>query len=317
MANKKSNLSKKQKKNNYNADNEIIIGVTTKPKKNVRVEPKTTRTKNNSTRKNNKKANKTKIINNDNIIKLKNRKIKFTIFIILLIILIGGTIYYLTTPKFNITDIVIYGNNQNSAETYISLSKLILNNTNIFAFTKKGVINNVKENAYVEDVQIKRKLPSTVEIYITERVEAYQAKYLDKYLYIDKQGYILQINDSKQDIPIIEGLTSVSSNIKIGSRLNNDDLIKLDTVLKIMNYCKYNCEENEITMIDLKNTSDYILYFEKEAKKVYLGNSNNITEKMDIAMSIMKSEKGKKGEIFVKEDLLNKNRTFFREEKND
>ena len=128
---------------------------------------------------------------------------------------------------------------------------------------------------------------------------------------------MLQISDEKKDIPIIDGLTSISSSIKIGSRLNNDDLIKLDTVLKIMNYCKYNGEENKITMIDLNNVSDYILYFEEEGKKVYLGNSSNITEKMDIAMNIMKNEEGKKGEIFVREDLLNKNRTFFREEKND
>ena len=126
---------------------------------------------------------------------------------------------------------------------------------------------------------------------------------------------MLQISDEKKDIPVIDGLTSISSSIKIGSRLNNDDLIKLDTVLKIMNYCKYNGEENKITMIDLNNVSDYILYFEEEGKKVYLGNSSNITEKMDIAMNIMKNEDGKKGEIFVREDLLNKNRTFFREEK--
>lgn len=324
MANKKSNLNNKQKNNKYNADNEIIIGVTTKPKEKVRVDKKATRTKTNSSPKVNKNANahrnntkNRKNKNNENIIKNKNRKVKLTISIVLLFILIGGTIYYLTTPKFNITDIVVYGNSQNSVETYISLSKLNLNSTNIFAFTKKGVINNIKENAYVEDAQIKRKLPSTVEIYITERVGAYQVKYLDKYLYIDKQGYMLQISDEKKDIPVIDGLTSISSSIKIGSRLNNDDLIKLDTVLKIMNYCKYNSEENKITMIDLNNASDYILYFEEEEKKVYLGNSSNITEKMDLAMKIMKSEKGKKGEIFVREDLLNKNRTFFREEKND
>ena len=37
MANKKSNLSSKQKNNKYNADNEIIIGVTTNTKEKVRV----------------------------------------------------------------------------------------------------------------------------------------------------------------------------------------------------------------------------------------------------------------------------------------
>ena len=52
----------------------------------------------------------------------------------------------MTTPRFYISDIEVEGNNKNSSETYISLSKIELNNTNIFAISKNSIIKNIKEN---------------------------------------------------------------------------------------------------------------------------------------------------------------------------
>ena len=97
--------------------------------------------------------------------------------------------------------------------------------------------------------------------------------------------------------------------------MNNDDLIKLDVVVKISNYCKYNDVGSDITSIDTSNTADYIVYFEKEKKKIYLGNSSNLVEKMDSAVTIMEKEKNESREIFVREDLIERNRTYSREMK--
>ncbi len=333
--NKKSKSSKID--NKYNADNEIIIGVTTKAKEKVRVEKKPARTnkkkkdstsikKNQNVKRNttvhkknhiNKSKNNPKITDEKDEVQIKRinrRKVAISI-VILFIIALGGIIYYLTTPVFNVSDIQIIGGSKNSDDTYISLSKINIGSTNIFAFTGNGVKKNIKENPYVEDVIVKRKLPSTVELYITERTVAYQAEYLGKYMYLNNQGYILEISEEKLSLPLIIGLDSLKGDIKIGARLSNDDLIKLDVVVKISNYCKYNNVESEITSIDTSNTADYIVYFEKEKKKVYLGNSSNLVEKMDSAVTIMQKEKNESREIFVREDLIERNRTYSREMK--
>ena len=86
-------------------------------------------------------------------------------------------------------------------------------------------------------------------------------------------------------------------------------------VVKISNYCKYNDVGSDITSIDTSNTADYIVYFEKEKKKIYLGNSSNLVEKMDSAVTIMEKEKNESREIFVREDLIERNRTYSREMK--
>lgn len=322
---KKNTKSKNKKEPKYNAENEIIIGVTTKPKE-VRVDnKKSTRTKpankkkkrtSSNTNKNHKKNNykkkeKNNLTKNQEIKKLNRKKVIISLFI-LFIIVIAGIIYFLTTPMFNIANIEIIGNNKNSIETYISLSKIELNATNIFAVTKNGITKNVKENPYVESVSIKRKLPNTLLITIQEREVSYQAQYNDKYIYIDKQGYILEINDKRENTTIIEGLLTTKEAISEGQRLNKEDLIKLDTVLKIVNYCKYNSLENEITSINVLDTSNYILSFDKDKQIAYLGNDTKLNEKILRLKKVLEKEKGNSGEIFVNEDAVNRNRVYFR-----
>ena len=347
-------INKKNKKDNkYNAENEIIIGVTTKPKEKVRVEnKKATRTntkvvqnKNNVVRNTNQKKssnqinknNKEKLQSNklktDTKSRNKNQKKKDTVYkqeltkeeqirkinakkaiisvFILLFIALCGTIYYLTTPVFNIANIEIYGNEKNSAETYISLSKIDINSTNIFAITESRINKNIKENAYVEQVTIKRKLPNILQINVTERKVAYQIKYSDNYLYIDSQGYILEISEEKKDVPYIEGFSTFKESINVGQRLKEEDLIKLNVVAKIMNYCKHNSIENKITNIDATDDTNYIIYFKEDKKTLYIGDASNLSERLSMLKTILKNEENKKIEIFMNGDL-NKDDVYIR-----
>lgn len=335
------NSNKKNKKDNkYNAENEIIIGVTTKPKEKVRVEKKkTTRTNTNSNKnkidksnnnKNRNLQNKNKVqakstqvkkisnnkvhnkeITKDEQIKRINAKKIIISIAILLVIALGGTIYYLTTPVFNITDIKVYGNEKNSPETYISLSKINLGTTNIFAVNNSGINKNLKENAYVEEVNMERKLPNIIELYITERKVSYQIKYIDKYILLDNQGYILEISEEKKEVPIIEGFSTIKGNINVGQRLLEEDLIKLNVVAKFINHCKYNTIENKITDIDVTDDTNYIVYFKKDKKTVYLGDASNLNERLSLLKTILTNEKDKEIEIFMNGNL-NEDEVFIR-----
>ena len=122
-----------------------------------------------------KKTNKTR-----NKKKKKIKKIKFVLKIILLIAIIsGGVAFALTSPMFNITNIQVSGNNIVSTDTVISLSQL-KKDENIFRFNSSQIINNIKENPYIESVSINRKIPSTVAINITERIPTYSVDFMEK-----------------------------------------------------------------------------------------------------------------------------------------
>ncbi len=243
----------------------------------------------------------------------KIKKIKFIIkFVLLIGIIAGGITFALTSPIFNITDIKVVNNNKIPSETIESLSE-IKTGENIFKFYKNKVEEAIEKNPYIESAKIHRKLPNVVEIDVTERVAKYSVDYMGKYAYINTQGYILEISDDSQSLPIIQGATTKEESFELGSRLNNDDLERLEDVIQIMDATTESGLNNEVTSIDISNKNEYSIYLEKEKKKVHIGDTSNLSNKMLYVQSIIEKEKDKEGDIFVNGDLNNGFNPYFRE----
>ena len=239
--------------------------------------------------------------------------LKFTKWITLLAILAGGIIYAMLSPIFNITNIYVEGNLKISSETIISLSGLSINE-NIFKFRTSDIIDKIKENAYIDKVEIKRKFPDAVEINVYEREATFALEFGNGYAYINNQGYILEITDSNAEFPILEGYKTTTEEIKEGNRLIETDLENLGDVLKIMEAAK-SVDANIsdlITRIDISDNSNYILTLAKEKKKVYLGDTTNLSEKMLWIDKFLELEKKYEGTIYLNVNLNNET-PYFRE----
>ena len=203
--------------------------------------------------------------------KKRNRRIKLVLKIVLLIgVIAGGITFALTSPIFNIKDIQVLNNNQVSSDTIVSLSEL-RTDQNIFKFSSNNVIQKIKENPYVESVEVHRKIPSTVQIEIEERIPTYSVDYMGKYAIINNQGYILEISEDNKGLPIILNSTTAEQEVSPNQRLNDEDLEKLEDVLRIMSSAKENNLDTEVTNIDISNKNEYIIYLEQENKYVHLG----------------------------------------------
>ncbi len=245
--------------------------------------------------------------------KKKIKRIKFFLKLILFVGLASGTIIFaLTSPIFNIKDIKVINNNQVQADTIISLSEL-KKEDNIFKFYGKNVVNKIKENAYIENVKIHRKLPNTIEIKVEERTPTFSVDYMGKYAYINTQGYILEIAETNNGMTIIQGATTKEEDMQPGNRLCNEDLSRLEETIKILDSANENKLEGKVTSIDISNKNEYSIYIESEKKKIHLGDSTNISNKMLYVLAIIEKEKGKEGDIFVNGDLNNKFQPYFRE----
>lgn len=245
--------------------------------------------------------------------KRRNKKKKLMLKTVLLLsIIIGGIAFALISPIFDIKEIQVIHNEQISVETIISLSQ-IEEGENIFQFNIAEAIHKIKDNAYIEKVNIHRKIPNTIQIEIEERTHDYSVDFMGKYAYINKQGYILSIAEESKEKMIIQGIETPEEQVIVGQRLNQKDLAKLEDVIKIKKAAKeYNLEE-KITSMDIKNQSEYTLFLEEENKKVYLGNNSNLSNKMLYVNAIIEEEKGKKGTIFANGDLNHKFKVYFRE----
>lgn len=314
---KKNKVNKKTKSNNVSArnknnelfdfDKEIVIGMPRisddkqKNKKNKKTSVNTNKNKQNA---------KKKLTKQQQIaIKKKKAILKIVKVLTLIIVIIGVSIYVALSPLFNIKEINVTGNSKLSKEEIISLSEL-KTDENTFKVSKKNIKNKVKANAYIENVKIRRKLPDKVEIIVVERVATYMIPFANSYIYINNQGYMLEITSQKAEMPAIVGISTPEEELHEGQRLISEDLVKLGEVLQIMESANANELVDLITKIDISNRQDYILTLEKEKKAIHLGDVSNLSTKMAYVKKILNDEKGVEGEILVNTDLTNKGAVF-------
>jgi cell division protein ftsQ len=314
---KKNKANKKTKSNNVSArnkndelfdfDKEIVIGMPRisddkeKNKKNKKTSVNTNKNMQNA---------KKKLTKQQQIaIKKKKAILKIVKVLTLIIVIIGVSIYVALSPLFNIKEINVTGNSKLSKEEIISLSEL-KTDENTFKVSKKNIKNKVKANAYIENVKIRRKLPDKVEIIVVERVATYMIPFANSYIYINNQGYMLEITSQKAEMPAIVGISTPEEELHEGQRLISEDLVKLGEVLQIMESANANELVDLITKIDISNRQDYILTLEKEKKAIHLGDVSNLSTKMAYVKKILNDEKGVEGEILVNTDLTNKGAVF-------
>lgn len=250
-------------------------------------------------------------IDNDN---KQHRNLKILKWISIIVILFAGIIFAMISPIFNIVNIEVDGNNAVDYKNIIKLSGLNLGE-NIFRINKTEIKKNIKTNGYVNDVKIQRILPNKIKLTVEERIATYMFEYGNAYVYINNQGYILEVSNDKKALPEIKGISTPDEDFKEANRLNENDLTKLNEVLKIFSLAEVNNISSLITIIDISDNNEYKVYFDSENKTAYLGDCSNLETRMLFLTSILKNENGKAGEIFVNMNLNNEN-PFFREKVN-
>lgn len=313
----------KIKEEHINLDDEVIIGLSHEPEKD------------NTKVKENKKSKKKKVKNNKNKLKpsKSNQKIQnnikrkpkrkitkkmlkiriITALVILFIIICTGLVVLcMKIPLFNVTEISITIDNKKILEEEeIKELSQIIEGDNIIGISKRDVIDCIKSNPYVENVKVKKSLPSTVRIEVEERTVRFQLEHNDKYINIDNQGYILDETTERSDVILI---TSYSTeDLTFGNRLSEKDLEKLSDVIQIIQEAKNQEIDNEITRIDIKSSNNYTIYMDNCGKIVHLGSTNLINDKFAYIKKIMELEKDYEGEIIVNVDYNKGEYPYFRE----
>lgn len=238
----------------------------------------------------------------------KKKNMKFIKWIIIIILAISMVILFMMSSIFNITQIVVSNNNKISSEEIINLSTLVTN-VNMFKTTSRTIKNNIKTNPYIEDVKVKRSLNGTITLDIKERIPTYMLKFANSYVYINNQGYILEMSETPLNLPMITGFSTSTDNIKEGNRLNIEDLKKLEDVIKIIESAKSSALFDIITTIDISESMNYKLTIESELKTVQFGEATNINIKLLKIEELIEKEKGVEGEIYFQ----NSEKTVFRE----
>lgn len=319
---KKGKSKKNRQKIEPELENEIIIGLIPKrqnnKKKNTRIE-NITRPKKNKNNIQPKKIKESvgvdasvrprKSKNNIQTKKPKTSKIKLKIikWVAIIAILLTAVVLFMLSDLFNIKQIVVLNNSKISTQEILNLSTLSLGN-NMFKTMNKTIRDGVKTNPYIENVKVKRDLSGVVTLEIEERTPTYILQYGNSYLYINNQGYILEMSETPLELPKITGYVTNVEAIKEGNRLEVEDLKKLEDVIKIIELSKNTTLVGKITEINIENSSNYILTIASEGKTVQFGDNKNIKVKILKIEAVLKQTEGEQGEIYFQ----NLERTIFK-----
>lgn len=232
--------------------------------------------------------------------KREKRKKRILNFILLLFMIILIYLFVFKTNFFDIKNIEITGNKKLSNDQIIKAS-ICMKGKNIFKINKNYCEESIKKLAYVKNVKITRKLPSTINVEIVEREEVAIIPYIGAFIYIDEEGYVLKIEERKGDVKLPQIFGLKLSNLQVGDcifdnveRSGNLDFLILGKDAKLLEQMKYiNFSNEENTMIELNN-----------GIKVAFGPLNNVKYKLSFLSKILKDIEEK--ELVVKQILMNK-----------
>lgn len=234
--------------------------------------------------------------------RLRKRQRRKNIFFstIIFLGLLSITIFFaLKSPFFNIKDININQIENLSGEEIIKQSK-IKKNTNIFKLRISKAKKELEINPFIKSLDIKRKLPSTINIDIVEREKAALFKYNSIYLVIDEEGSILEHLDFKdKSLPIIIGFDTKFSEVR-ENVFPEEENKKLKTFI---NEAKSLGLLSKIDEIDKKSGNDINIKF-KNGIFVAFGRLNNVKYKLSLLDEVLKDIDKK--EFEVKEIIMNK-----------
>ncbi len=214
--------------------------------------------------------------------KKRNKLRKFFIWLCLVIVLLSVGAVLSLTVFFHIETIEISGNERYSEEEILSHCT-IDTGENLFLSDTQAAKEMLQRNLpYVYNAQIKRKLPSSIEITITEAQVAYAIQNKDKtYIYMDDNFKVLETQaKEKQGILILKAEVSnavIGTNIEFKNEDTANCLSKLAQAVKDNNF-------TEITSIYSNNISDNYVVYDNRIK-FKLGTCENIDNKIYQALA--------------------------------
>lgn len=221
----------------------------------------------------------------------KRRLISFFIFFIIFTLCVGVALsltVFFPIERINITGSKIY-----TARKIEDVSGLDIGD-NLFAISRASVLAKLKSKLpYVEDIEIERELPGTLNIKVSDADEYAAFETENKFYTVSKSGWVLnEADEVPENLLLIKGAEikcKTGSEIEILKQEQKEQIIDIATTLS---ETKINTD-----YIDISNTISLVIGVEGRFT-VELGTSNNLKEKIEhLSSMIENTDLEKRGKI--------------------
>ncbi len=218
--------------------------------------------------------------------------------IIILIILLGGLLFAST---FTLDNVAVNGcvmSNEESVRKAIDDNALMGNTIMLYLNNKLGRKEDIPFVAKM-DISFEDKHSVIVDVY--EKSVAGCIEYMEKYIYFDKDGIVLETaNERYEGVPYIKGLTVKSW--ELGKKLPIENKKKFETILNITQLV----EKYELSISGIEFTADGEVVLWHKNVEIELGDGSNIAVQLMNLGSILESDGlgEKSGVLYMKDYTL-------------
>lgn len=224
---------------------------------------------------------------------LRGHKSLFVIggMVLVLFLAAAGAYHYIVTG-YTITTVYVEGNVHYTNEEIMDMVMEGHYGNNSLLLSMKYKDRSVENIPFVEKMDVSVLDPHTVKIEVYEKAMAGYVEYLERYMYFDRDGIVVESSQEKtQGIPLVTGLSFDHVILHEALPVENPEIFQsILSITQLVN--KY---ELSADRIHFGSDDTLTLYFEKV--KVALGSAENLDEKVMKLQYMLPELTGKSGTL--------------------
>ena len=207
------------------------------------------------------------------------------------VIVVTVALVWAFTAFFTVENIVVYGNSRYSAEEIVDLSGVEQGDGLILLSKAKIRERIIGDGIYIEDVSVKKLLPDTVEITVTDKTVTAAFEANGAYWLISGSGTLLELTlNPPGDITLIKGAKLVDS--APGRRFTCEDSAKHTMLTSLIDSLRKNEIMEHIDLIDIAETYQVVLTYDG-AFDIVMGSAEKIAadvERIPTVLELARAE---------------------------
>ena len=217
--------------------------------------------------------------------KKKRRRMISRIGIAVLVLL---AIVFAPTIFFQVSKINVTGDTRYTSEQLIKSTGVKQGDNMFFLDTKQIAADLKDEYPYLDTVKLRRKLPSTLQIEVSDRTAALSIEQNGKYLILDMSGKVLEKTKSAA-----KGTAKVTGvpmkGLHVGDAVDEDKYGKAASVMKLLELTDQYGMKKHIKTIDVEKAYDVRVTYDKRYT-ILLGalEESNLEHKIQFLKAILK-----------------------------
>lgn len=229
----------------------------------------------------------------------RRKKRNNVLFAPLMFIAVCAVLVFSLSVFFHVSEIEVEGNAVYSADEIISASEVEVGDNLVFLNRFAAVSRIYSKLSYIEEVNIRRELPSKVVIEVMESTSVAYITLDGQHWVMDKNGKLLgtATNDETLGLIQITGITLVEPLMGLEARVGEGDEGKLDYACEILSEILSRGLQGHILSLDMSDVMDAQLSYLGRFD-VHLGPQENTSHKFGMLLSaVSKMSDGDSGKL--------------------